>query len=126
MTPAELIKGYLQIRERKRELEAKHKDELKPYIVTLAKIELALGKVMEDTGLENLKSVEGTAYRTVRSSVVVADWDSFLSWVRENNYWHMLEHRASKTAVEEALADEGELPPGVNVSRDVAIQVRKS
>lgn len=126
MTPAKLIESYLTIRDRKRELETRHKEELKPYNETLAKIELALSQIMDETGLTNLPGGGGTAYRTVRTSVVVADWDSFLGWVRENDLWHMLEHRASKTAVEEVLVETSELPPGINVSRDVAVQVRKT
>jgi len=126
MTPAKLIESYLQIRERKRLLESKHKDELKPFNETLASIEVALGKIMEETGLDHLPGGGGTAYRTVRSNVTVADWDAFLSWVREHDYWHLLEHRASKTAVVEVLSETSELPPGVNISHDVAVQVRKT
>lgn len=125
-TPAELISGYLAVRDKKRLLEARHKEELAPYNATLAKIELVLAQVMNETGLDNLPGGGGTAYRTTRTSVTVADWDAFLTWVRETEAWHMLERRAAKTAVEEVLAETKELPPGINISSDSVVQVRKT
>lgn len=126
MTPADLIASYLKIRDKKRLLELKQKEELAPYITALARIELALAEIMSETGLDNLPGGGGTAYRTVRSSVKVDDWDAFLAWVRETDSWHMLEHRAAKVAVEEVLAETDHLPPGISISRDVAVQVRKN
>jgi hypothetical protein len=126
MTPSELITSYIRIRDRKREMETAHKEALKPFNQTLAQIEIALAKVMDDTGLENLPGGDGTAYRAVRSSVVVSDWDAFMGWVKETGAWHLLEHRAAKTAVEEVLAETNELPPGISLSREVAVQIRKN
>jgi len=126
MTPAELISAYLQIRAKKRALEESHKEQLRPFNETLAKIELALGQLMDETGLDNLPGGGGTAYRTTRSTVTVSDWDAFVDWVRENDAWHVLEHRAAKKAVEEILAETNDLPPGVSIAREVAVQVRKN
>lgn len=126
MTPAELISSYIQLRDKKREMETAHKEALKPYNETLAQIEAALGRIMTETGLENLPGGGGTAYRTTRSSVTVDNWDLFVLWVAEQGAWHMLERRASKTAIEELLEDTKELPPGVSISREFAVQVRKN
>lgn len=126
MTPADLIASYLQIRNKKRALEEEHKKALAPYNDVLNRIETELAKIMQDTGLENLPGGGGTAYRTTRTSVTVDDWDLFLGWVRENNAWHALERRASKTAVEEILADEEALPPGLTLARAMVVNVRKT
>lgn len=126
MTPAELISSYLAIRNKKRALEEEHKKILAPYNETMNRIETELARIMQETGLENLPAGGGTAYRSTRTSVTVDDWDLFLGWVRENNAWHTLERRASKTAVEEILAEEEAMPPGLSLSRAVVVNVRKT
>jgi hypothetical protein len=126
MTPAEMISAYLQIRDKKRLLEERHKQELKPFNEGLAQLENALAKAMDETGLTNLPGQGGTAYRATRSSVTVADWDSFITWVREAEAWHVLEHRANKTAIDEILNDNNDLPPGLNVTRTSVVNVRKT
>lgn len=126
MTPAELITGYLQLRDKKREMERLHKEALAPFNETLSKIEMALAQAMEETGLDNLPGGGGTAYRSTRTSVTVDNWDAFMMWVMEHGHWHLLERRASKTAVEEVLAETDELPPGISMTREYVVQVRKT
>jgi len=126
MTPAELITSYLKLRDKKREMERLHKEALAPFNETLAKIEMALAKVMEETGLENLPGGGGTAYRSTRTSVTVDDWDTFMGWVKKHEAWHMLERRAAKTAVDELLQETDELPPGISMTREYVVQVRKT
>ena len=126
MTPAELITSYLKLRDKKREMERLHKEALAPFNETLAKIEMALAKVMEETGLENLPGGGGTAYRSTRTSVTVDDWDIFMGWVKKHEAWHMLERRAAKTAVDELLQETDELPPGISMTREYVVQVRKT
>ena len=126
MTPAELITAYLEIRDKKRLMEHEFKERLAPFNETLDKIEMALAKVMEDTGLDNLPGGGGTAYRSTRTNVKVDDWDAFMFWVVENGHWHMVERRAAKTAVEEVLAETKELPPGVSMTKEYVVQVRKT
>lgn len=126
MTPAELIGSYLKLRDKKRMLEAQHKEALAPFNEALYKIELALGQIMAETGLENLPGGGGTAYRTTHTRVTVDNWDLFVLWVAEQGAWHMLERRASKTAIEEVLEETKELPPGISISRETAVQVRKT
>lgn len=122
----EYIDKYIQLRDRMNEIKDRHKQELAPYNDAMLKLENFFQKVMDDTGLENLKSEKGTAYKTTQSSVTVADWDAFRDYVVENQAWYLLEHRASKKAVEEVLEDSGDLPPGLNINRTLKVNVRRS
>jgi hypothetical protein len=126
MSPGELIASYLKLRDKKRLLEEEHKKVLAPFNEALGKIELELARIMEETGLDNLPGGGGTAYRTIRSSVTVNDWDTFLAWVTSTGNWHMLEHRASKIAVEEVLDETQTLPPGLSINRAMTVNVRKA
>jgi len=121
-----LIDSYLRIRDKKDALKKKHIEELAPYNVALGKLEHHFLGAMHTTGLESLKSDEGTAYQSERSSVTVADWDAFHDFVLENAAYYLLEKRASKAAVMEVLEDTGALPPGLNMNRSIKVNVRRS
>lgn len=126
MTPGELIAKYIQLRDKKKELEDAHKERMAPFNSTMMKIEGLLQKHLADNDLDNLKCEAGTVYTAVRTTAKVDDWDNFLAFVQSTDSWHFLERRASKQAVEEYLESEQELPPGVSVKRDATVNIRRS
>lgn len=119
------VEQYLKLRDKKAEIAKKHKEELAPYDEALRALENLFQQAMDAQGLENLKTEAGTAYKSTVGSVSVADWDAFFDYVRTNDAWHLVEKRPAKTAVEEVLEETGELPPGLDYSRTVKINVRK-
>lgn len=126
MTVGKLIEAYIQLRDKRDALRDRHKQELAPLNKAMAAVEDKLQQVMQSMDLDNLKSKAGTAYMSTRTSVTVDDWDAFLSFVRDNDAWHLLERRASKTAVEEVTEDTGELPPGLSMKRALRVNVQRS
>lgn len=122
----DLIAKYLKIRDAKAELESAHKENLKRYNNALTKIEQVLLKEFNETGQDSAKTKSGTAYRSVRTSAKVADRDSFLAFVKDTDGWDFLESRVSKSAVEAFIDEHDELPPGVDVTRAVTINIRRS
>ncbi len=77
---------------------------------------------------ENVNSVNtdaGTAYKTTVEQATVSDMSSFIEFVKENEAWHLLEKRVSKTGVRELLDADEPLPPGINWYVTTAINVRK-
>ena len=122
----ELIGKYIKIRDAKAEEESKHKEHMKRFNNAMTKIEQMLLSEFNETGQESAKTPHGTAYRSVRVAAKVADRDSFLAFVRESDGWDFLESRVNKTAVQEYMDEHDELPPGVNVSRSVTINIRRS
>ena len=121
-----LVEGYIKLRDKKAELKAKHDAEMAPINAMMDKIEIHLLKQMQEQGVESYKTGLGTAYTATRTSATVADWDSLLGFVREHNLWQMLERRVSKTAVDEYVAANQDLPPGVNLRSEVCVNVRRS
>lgn len=122
----EYVDKYLQIRERKKELEARHKDELAPLNQALDALEDLFQKSLDASGLEQLKTGAGTAYKSTLASVKTADKEAFLDWVKQNDAWHLLDIRAAKTACEDFVEQTGSPPPGVSISHHLKINVRKS
>lgn len=122
----QIVEKYIALRDAK----AKHKAE---YEVKVAEIEAALDRIekhllenMQAQGLKSLPTAAGTAYISHRTSASVADWDSVLHFIRENDAWSMLEKRVSKTAVEEFKAANSDLPPGINWYESVVVNVKRS
>jgi hypothetical protein len=124
---AELIKHYVEIRYKKSKMQDKHKEELAPFNTALAGLESVFMAEMDKLGADSINAREaGTIYRSVRTSATVADFDLLKAYVLENDCWELLQARVSPVAVEAILEDTGELPPGINLSRDMRIGVRKS
>ena len=124
-TMAEVIAGYRKLRERKAELKARHTVELTPINDTMKKMEAWLQRELNTSGATSAGTPEGTAYLVNNASVVVEDWSAALDYVKENELWGLLEHRISKTAVEELFESAGEFPPGVRVTRTINVRIRK-
>lgn len=121
-----LVDGYIKLRDKKAEIKAKHDAELAPINETLAKIEIHLLEQMQAQGVKAYKADSGTAYTSTSTSATVADRDMFFKFVREKELWQFLEARVSKTAVDEYVAANEEVPPGVNYKTAVVVNVRRS
>ncbi len=122
----QLVEGYIKLRDRKAEIKAKHEAELAPINAMMDKIETHLLAQMQEQGVTSYKTGLGTAYTSTTTKANVADWDGLLGFVREHGLWQMLERRVSKTAVDEYVAAHQDLPPGVNYSTSVAVNIRRS
>lgn len=121
----QLVDGYIKLRDRKAEMKAKHEQELAPVNSMMEQIETRLLSEMQKQGVESYRTAAGTAYTSTTTRANVADWDSLLGFVREHSLWQMLERRVSKSAVDEYVAAHQDLPPGVNYSTAVAVNIRR-
>ncbi len=122
----QIIDKYLKIRDEKVKIKDKYMSDVAHLDAAMDKIENYLQAEMQKSGLKNLPTELGTAYLSTRTAATVADWDSLLNYVRENGLWTLLEKRVNKTAVEEFVAANDDLPPGVNISQAVVVNVRRS
>ena len=73
-----------------------------------------------------MKTSVGTAYRSERTSVTVADKSAFMDYIESNKAFDLLDVRANKTAVEGFMAENQDVPPGVNIRREVAVNFRRA
>lgn len=120
------VKKYIALRDRKAEISAAMKKRTAKLDMILEKIEAELLKEFQKRGMLSAKTESGTAYIASRTSATVADWDSVLEFIRENDLWHLLERRVNKTSVEQYKTESGDLPPGVNWREELVLNVRRS
>lgn len=117
----EYVETYIKLRDQIKELEKKHKEELKPYREGLETIEGLLAQALYDNGADSMKTSAGTFYKSHWSRPQVQDWEKVLDYIVENERYDLFERRISKAVAEEI----GEVP-GVVFERGVKINVRRS
>jgi phage regulator Rha-like protein len=92
----------------------------------MSKISMQLRDIADEIGVDSFKTPAGTAYRQIKESYRVGNWDSILEFMKETGNWQMLEKRVAKLATKEIHQQLGELPPGVEYNCEVEFIVRKS
>lgn len=121
------VQKYIDIRN---ELDAKRKayqEEEKNLKAMLEDIQFEILNISDELGVDSLKTEFGTAYRSVKSSYRILDWDAYLEWAEQNGALHTLQKRVTKSAVDEIVNEdlEGDLPPGLDLYTEVTINIRK-
>lgn len=122
-----VIAGYIALRNQKEDIGKRHTEELAPIRANMEKLELFLRSRLQDMGLTNLaaKGV-GTAFLETKTEANVADWDATLAWIKETGAYEFLEKRVSKTVVKDYIESHGDVPPGINVTSEIVVRVRKA
>lgn len=125
----QLITGYIQLRDKKAALKAQHDAEMAPIQAMLDKVEVHLLTKMNEQGVKSYgaSSGAGTAYISTRTSATCADWESYKQFcVQQDDPFMFMERRVNKTAIDEYVAQNNDLPPGVNYRAETVVNVRRS
>jgi hypothetical protein len=123
---ANLIDKFVALRDRKRELEQRHEQELKPFTQIMDEIAGELLRHMQDTGVDHVATPGGTAYQTTKRSAAIRDRQAFKQYVVEAGAFDMLDWKANATAVFKFIEENnGTPPPGIHPSSRTAVNVRR-
>jgi hypothetical protein len=122
----ELVKAYIEVRDKKAEIKAQYEAKAAKADAVLDKIEAKLLQTFDEIGMDSCKTEFGTAYTSHRSTSSVADKEVFMNFVKDNEEWPLLEVRAAKSGVEQYKEAHGDLPPGVNYRVERTINIRRS
>ena len=124
----DVVGHYIKKRDDIREMMDRHKEELAPLKEELSRIENFFSDYLEKTGAENIKTKQGTVYRSTTYVASVEDWDATLGWILEdpNDRSAFLERRVSKGAVMDYMEQTDEPIPGVKIGSSVRINFRRS
>lgn len=126
-TLQEAGEGFVKLRNLKKKMQDKHKEELAPVNEAMAKLEAFMLQELNNQQLQNVKTAGGaTVYKSSRTSVKAGDWEAFLNWVKENNAWEFLVRRPAESIVKDYLEEHGALPPGVLSSTEQKVGVRSN
>lgn len=122
----ELVAKYIELRDKKAEFKKEYEAKVADTDRLLGKIEAVFLQKFNAEGTDSIKTAAGTAFKSSRSSASVADRDAFFAYIKANDAYELLEARCNKTAVAQHKAANDELPPGVNWSEEVTVNIRRS
>ena len=123
---ASLLKTFIGLRDRRSRRKADYQTEDSGDKNKQERIEEEFLKRFGERGIDNVSTKGvGTAYKTIRTSASVADWDELFGFIQEEGAWEMLERRVNKTAVEQFKSVHADLPPGINWSETQVINFRR-
>lgn len=126
---AKLIRIYIKMRDVKKEITDRHKDELADITGKMNTISTELKKRILATGGDGIKSKEfGTASITETIKAGCSDWGEFTRFLKENEHDPLifLSKSLKSEAIKQYMDDnEGNLPPGVNIFKESKVSIRK-
>jgi hypothetical protein len=86
---------------------------------------LMLG-LLNENNATSIRTEHGTAYRREVLKPSAADWGAIWEWMKEHDAADLVERRLKVTFIKEYMeANEGALPPGINVHREYEVTVRR-
>ena len=117
------IRVYVDMRDELRVFQERVKKEEAEKKEYLDQISMWLRDQADKLGVDNFKTKSGTAYRNVKKSYRVGDWDAVCSYILETGNLQILEKRIAKRATEEIIESDGEVPPGIDTATEVEFNV---
>lgn len=122
-----LVKAYINLRTAKESLRREYEAQEKELQDQMNVIQSEILEFCKSSGLDSLKTKYGTAMRNVKERYWCTDWDSFRTFVRENDAIELFEKRIHQANMKQFMEENPELlPPGMNIEREYSITIRKS
>jgi hypothetical protein len=104
----------------------KLKTDLKPYNEGMEKLEAILLKHLQDTGTKSAATEAGTVFQRVERSATIKDKKAFSEFVIANQAWDLLDWKANKVQVFDAIEKTQADVPGVNTQAFMTVGIRRA
>ncbi len=124
-TLATRIQQYVAVRDRIKEMDAAHELAKKPLVDALNELNGHLQVFLDESGSDSVKTKWGTCYKSTRYTASLADSQAFLDYVVKFERFELLDRKANSTAVRAFVEENGNLPPGCNLSALSTVGVRR-
>lgn len=119
------VAQYVKLRDKIKELDDKHKEQMKPYREALEQLNGALLNHLNNVGADSVASPSGTVYRTEKKSASIADKTAFWTYVVTTANFDLIDYKANVTAVADHIDQNQQPPPGVNFTSRFEVGVRR-
>jgi hypothetical protein len=121
----QVIKAYVQLRDWIAEQKRVYEERIEPRKAQLEQLNTILLRYLNTTKQQSARTNAGTAYKKLWTSATIADKEAFRRHVIGTEDWDLIDWRANKTAVAEAVENNKEAPPGVDFSQGYDVGVRR-
>jgi hypothetical protein len=125
MKMSEAVELYISLRDKKAEISRQRKEEEAAVQVKMDKLEAHLMVALDKLGGEGMRTAAGTAYISQRTSATVGDKDAFMNHVKAHQAFDLMDVRVNKTGVDAYIAENGDVPPGVNYRTERTVSIRR-
>jgi hypothetical protein len=122
---AELTAEYIELRNAKKSMAERQAEELAPYNDRMIAIEQTMLARLNASGVESVRTTEGTAFKKMTTRYNVEDAEKLFPWIEANGQTDMLARSVKQDAVREYFETTGHLPPGIGVFSQIGVQFRK-
>lgn len=121
-----LIRAYMLMREKRSEIKREFEEADGSLKHKMGLVEAELLKMLNKAGSDSLKIKGlGQAYLSKRVTVKATDWNALYDFIMETKQIDLLQKRIASRVVQEYVETEGELPPGVDMSSERVVNVRR-
>jgi hypothetical protein len=121
-----LVRSYVKIRDERAEVKRDFDEKDKQLLEQLDTIKVVLLAHCADQGVESVRTVNGTFYRTTRTTYWTSDWEEFYKVVIEQAVPELLEKRIAQRNLKEFMKDNPDvIPKGLQAKSEYTISVRK-
>lgn len=131
-TAEQLIRKYIALRDHRKVITDRHKDELKPIDLAMEAIEGEAGRMMQHLK-STLSTDMGSCFWVTTIKYKVEDSTLFRNWVVANAQWQCMTNHVSKDGIEAVLENTPAdpetgikpLPPGLSSDYVISVQFRR-
>lgn len=120
------VNQFVRLRDKIKDIEERHKEELRPYKETQELLSGALMGHLNNINADSVKTGAGTVYRSSRKSASLSDPKVFFDFVKAHELWDLMDRKANATAVADYIEQNQVPPPGVNFNVQHTIGVRRA
>lgn len=120
------IEQYIKLRDIIKQADDAHKAKMAPARESLEKLNGIMLDHLNKIGGDSVRSKSGTVYRTTKRSASLEDPDAFMHFVTSTERFELIDRKANVKAVEDFAQENGILPPGVKMTSQQVVGVRKS
>jgi hypothetical protein len=125
LTVDQMADRYVKLRDKIAEIKKVQAEELGKYTSLLDTLGNCMLDRLNQAGVESMRTKAGTLFKTVRTSCRVEDWALTLAFIREHEAFDLLEARVSKTAAVAIIEDTQQPVPGVAITQEIVLNVRR-
>ena len=122
---AKRVGQYIQVRDALKRIDEKWEAEKAPLLEIKEVLSGILGAALDANNAENMKTENGTFYRSTKYTASLADPKIFMDFVIANAKFDLIDRRANATAVRDYVKENNQLPPGCNLNAIQTLGVRR-
>jgi hypothetical protein len=118
---------YVKIRDERSRLKKEYETADGNLKSQLEVLEAHLLQTLQSLEVESVRTKHGTVYQSIAIKPSCGDWSAFYAWIAENKAFEALERRVKKSFIVTYMEDNADaLPPGIAVTKEYEVTVRRS